>query len=179
MSFPVRGSLLGMSPEQPQIEQRAEQPYVAVAAHVTSEAEFRQAADGGFPELFGWLAEHGEAPAGPPFIRYLAFDEEGEPLDIELAVPVGAGVSGDARVRADSLPAGRWLTFLHVGPYTHASEPDLAAAHTKVRAWADEQGLSLGGSVEEYRIGPVEEQDYSKWETELRYPLNEEENSHG
>lgn len=94
-------------------------------------------------------------------------------------MPVRADVSGDARIRADVLPPGRWATFLHVGPYTHATEPDLAAAHTQVRAWADEQGLSLGGCVEEYRIGPVEEPDYSKWETELRYVLVEQEVGHG
>lgn len=82
MTLPVSHSLLGMSREQPEIEERAEQPYVAIAAHVTSEAEFRQAADGGFPELFGWLGERGAVPAGPPFIRYVEFDEEGEPLDI-------------------------------------------------------------------------------------------------
>src|SRR5215207_11761896 len=97
---------------EPQIQQRAAQPYVAIPAHVRSEAEFRRAADRGFPELFRSLAEHGVAPDGPVFIRYLVLDHEGQPLDIELALPAGDRVSGDARVRVDALPAGRWVTFL-------------------------------------------------------------------
>jgi hypothetical protein len=70
-----------MAPE-PQIQQRAKQPYVAIAAHVPTEAEFRKAADSGFPELFGWLQERGVERAGPPFIRYVVMDAEGDPVDI-------------------------------------------------------------------------------------------------
>jgi hypothetical protein len=90
---------------EPQIEQREAQPYVAMPAHVTSEAEFRRAADSGFPEPFGWLQQRGVVPAEPVFIRYLVTDE----------------------------------------------------------------GSKLRGSVEHFRIGPAEESDYSKWETELAY----------
>jgi effector-binding domain-containing protein len=156
---------------RPQIERRSAQPYVGIGAHVTTEAELRQAADRGFPELFGWLAQNGARPSGPPFIRYLAFDEEGKPRDIEVAAPVGARLPAEGRIRADSLPEGRYVTYLHVGPYTHATDPDLAAAHAAVREWADGEGIALGGCIEQYRIGPVEESDFTKWETELAYPI--------
>jgi effector-binding domain-containing protein len=156
---------------EPELRQRTEQPYVAIAARVNGEAEFRQAADRGFPALFGWLAEHDIAPAGPPFIRYREFDEDGQPIAIELAAPVGTAVAADGPVLADTLPAGRWATLLHVGPYNHATEPDLPAAHAALRQWMDEHGLPVPGEcVEQYRLGPVEEADYSKWETELAYP---------
>jgi|ERR687891_2688494 effector-binding domain-containing protein len=154
---------------QPQVQQRAAQPYLAVHAEVTTEAEFRQAADSGFPELFTWLRAHGVSPAGPPFIRYLAFDEAGGPREIELAVPVDGAVEGDERIRRGALPPGRYLTLLHVGPYNSATAPDLKAAHAALRAWARERGIPLGGCVERYLIGPVEEADHSKWETELAY----------
>jgi effector-binding domain-containing protein len=159
---------------RPQIERRSAQPYVAIPAHVTSEAELRQAADRGFPELFGWLSEQVVEPTGPPFIRYLAFDEEGKPRDIEVAAPVAAEVPVEGRIRGGALPEGRYVTFLHVGPYTHATEPDLAAAHAAVHEWAEGQGIELGGCVEQYRIGPVEESDYAKWETELAYPITDD-----
>jgi effector-binding domain-containing protein len=157
----------------PQVERRSAQPYVAIPAHVTTEAEFRQAADRGFPELYGWLAQQGVEPTGPPFIRFLAFDSSGEPRDVELAAPVGAELPAEGRIRAGALPAGRYVTFLHVGPYTHATEPGLAAAHATVRGWAEEQGIALDGCVEQYRIGPMEESDFSKWETELAYLARE------
>jgi effector-binding domain-containing protein len=165
---------------EPQVQQRSAQPYVAIPAHVTSKAEFRRAADSGFPELFGWLQERGVKPAGPLFIRYLVVDKEDNPVEIELAVPVAPDVSGDARVRADVLPSGRWVTLLHVGPYSSATTPDLSAARAALRTWMDEQdlvldgretddGSTLRGCVEHFRIGPAEEPDYSKWETELAY----------
>ncbi|MCA1656781.1 MAG: GyrI-like domain-containing protein, partial [Actinobacteria bacterium] len=125
-----------------------------MAAHVTTEAEFRRAADRGFPELFGWLAEHGVEPAGPLFIRYVEVDEAGDPLDIELGVPVATGVQGDGRIEPGVLPAGRWATYLHVGPYNHATEPDLAAGRATLRAWADAQGLACAGYVEHFIEAP-------------------------
>jgi effector-binding domain-containing protein len=156
---------------EPQVKELAARPYVAIRAQVNSETEFRQAADSGFPELFRWLGDEGIAPAGPPFIRFLTFDEAGEPREVELAVPVDAGVTGSGRIRADTLPAGRYVTLLHVGPYTHETAPALKTAHAALRAWAEERGIGLGGYVERYLIGPVEEPDYSKWETELAYEI--------
>ena len=156
---------------EPKVQTIASQPYLAIRAQVKTEAEFRQAADSGFSELFGWLREHGVAPGGPPFIRYLEFDEAGEPREVELAVPVEDGVAGNERIRADALPSGDYVTFLHAGPYTSATEPDLNAAHARVRAWAGERGIAVGGCVERYLIGPVEEPDYSKWETEVAYVI--------
>jgi hypothetical protein len=158
-----------MNEHEPQLRLRQAQPYLAIAAHVPTQAEFRRAADRGFPELFGWLAEHGVEPAGPLFIRYVEVDDAGDPLDVELAVPVAARVKGDGRVKADALPAGRWATFLHIGPYTHATEPDLAAGRAALRAWADAQGLTRVGYAEHFIKGPGEEGDYTKWETELAY----------
>lgn len=74
------------------------------------------AVDQGFPELFGWLAEHGMAPAGPPFIRYHVTGAGGE-LDIELGVPADVTADGGTRVRPGVLPAGRYAVLRHTGPY--------------------------------------------------------------
>jgi len=125
------------------------------------------------PALFGWPGRNGIRPAGPPFIRYLAFDGEGEPRVIELAAPVAAGVAGDDGVRAGELPAGYYVTYLHAGPYTHASEPDLAAAHRTLAAWAERHGFGIEGAgcFESYLTGPHQEPNYSNWRTELAYPL--------
>jgi len=153
-----------MSETEPQLQRREAQPYLAIHAHVTSEAEFRHAADTGFPALFAWLGEHGVEPGGPIFIRYAADTD-----DIELGVPVAPGVAGDERVQAGELPAGRWATFLHVGPYSHATEPDLAAGHATLQAWMDGQGLARAGHVEHYISGPNEEPDFTRWQTELAY----------
>jgi effector-binding domain-containing protein len=169
---------------QPQLEDRAEQPYVGIAGRVASEAEFRDAVDRGFPQLFGWLQENGVTPTGPPFIRYLEVDREGKPVEFELAVPVAAAASGDGRVLAGALPAGRYATFLHVGPYTHPEVPDLGAARAEVLGWAEERGVEVARSktdqgtafqayVEHYLTDASREPDWSRWETELAYLVDE------
>jgi effector-binding domain-containing protein len=99
---------------------------------------------------------------------------EGE-LEIELAVPVAEGVSGEGRFRADVLPAGRYGTLLHVGPYD-----DLAASNAALQDWAEEQGIvwdswdtdsgsAWRGRVERYLTDPSVEPDPSKWEVEVAY----------
>ena len=162
---------------EPQIELREAQPYLGI--HAPSIDGIRSFADSAFPELFGWLSEHGVAPAGPPFIRYYEVDAAGEPLDVEVGVPVEGAREGDARVRADALPAGSYLTSVHVGPYTSDSVPDLGDARADLLAWAADNGIEYSQesehgqtfpcAFEQYRIGPVDDQDFSRWETEFAY----------
>lgn len=167
----------------PQIEERGEQPYLGIRCELTN--GIRAAVDQAFPQLFGWLGEQGLAPSGPPFIRYHELDTAGDPLVIEVAVPVGERTDPfeAAPVRSDVLPAGRYVTLLHVGPYTHESVPDLTNAQAALRTWIEEEGIvtsrpsergsSLPCCVEHYRIGPPIEADWTKWETELAYLIVE------
>jgi effector-binding domain-containing protein len=163
---------------EPQISLREAQPYLGIRAVVTH--GIRDFADDAFPELFGWLFENGVAPAGPPFLRYHEVDRAGEPLDAEAGVPVEsppAGVNG--RVRADALPAGRYLTALHVGPYTSDAMPDLGDARAELVAWArdngivygteTERGLEFPCALERFIVGPADDPDFTKWQTEFAY----------
>jgi hypothetical protein len=157
----------------PQIEERSPLPYLGIVREVTDGVP--AAVDTAFPELFGRLGEQGIAPAGPPFIRYHELDRDGEPLLLEAACPVADGTPGDVRV----LPEGRYLTYLHVGPYRSDTLPDLGAARAALVRWArehgivyareTERGLELPCCVDHLRIGPVDEADFTKWETELAY----------
>lgn len=166
----------------PQVQKRVEQPYVAVRRQVTDGVP--ATVDGAFPELFAWLGEHGVKPSGSPFIRFLEVDLQGEPLELEVAVPVAGRVQGDEHVRVDALPAGRYVTFLHAGPYSSTAEPDLAAARASVQDWAEQQGIpwdrwdtdrgyAFRCYAEHYHVGPIQEPDYSKWESELAYLVSE------
>jgi effector-binding domain-containing protein len=162
---------------EPTIELRPSQPYLGIAGRITDGVP--AFVDRAFPELYGWLGEHGIEPAGPPFIRFRELDADGEPLELEVAAPVDGDPPGDGRVRADSLPAGRYLTMLHVGPYRSETAPDLVAARQRLIGWAAEQGivysretdrgLTLPCALERYLIGPPAEPDFTKWETEFAY----------
>jgi effector-binding domain-containing protein len=162
---------------EPQLELREAQPYLGI--HEPSIDGIRQFADSAFPELFAWLGEHGVAPAGPPFLRYYEVDVAGEPLDVEVGVPVDGSVEGDTRVLGDALPAGRYLTLLHVGPYSSDDMPDLGDARAELIAWASDnditygtetaRGLQMPCALEHFRIGPVDDPDFTRWETEFAY----------
>ena len=161
-----------MTPE-PSFEPRGSQPYVGVRRTTTIET-FPQVVDSGWPVVFGWLADHDVAWAGAPFIRYRTIDMQGE-LDVDLAVPVAAGVGGDGEVRADALPAGRYLVLRHVGPYA-----GLLDANASLRQWAGDHDVELAmeqtgkheawlSRIEHYPTNPAEEPDSSKWEVVIAY----------
>ena len=150
---------------EPKIEQRSTQPYAGIR-ETTAPDGIPAVVDAGFPELFGWLAERGLEPAAAPFIRYHAL---GETLDLELGVPLAATVESGGRVAPGELPAGRWATTVHVGPYG-----GLQAAWDAFGTWVREQGAepdadgaTYRGFVEHYRTDPSTGPDSAKWETEL------------
>jgi effector-binding domain-containing protein len=157
--------------QQPQVTQRPAQSYAAIPVTVRM-ANFAAAIDSGFPELFAWLAQHSLVPTGPPFIRYLRVDMDGE-LEVELAAPLDGAAPVDERVRGGVLPAGRYVTLLHVGPYD-----GLLQANATVQQWASERGLAWAmdgstwrGRVEHYLTDPAQEPDASRLQTEVAYLL--------
>ena len=132
------------------------------------------AVDQAFPEVFGWLAGHGIEASGPPFIRYLIIDMAGE-LEIELAVPVGAPVAGDGRVRPGVLPEGRYAVLRHTGPYD-----GLLVSNAALLQWASEHGVEFdtrdtakgtawGSRAEHYLTDPSKEPDPAKWQVDVAY----------
>jgi effector-binding domain-containing protein len=158
---------------EPQVQQRAAQPYAGIRTLVTM-ASFPEAADTTFPELFGWLHEQGIAPAGPPFIRYHVIDMEAE-LDIEFGVPVDAAVHESGRVHGGVLPAGRYVRLRHIGP-----SDGLIASNAALLRWTDQQGIALDswdtergsawrGRVEHYLTDPSSEPDPAKWEVDVSF----------
>ena len=166
--------------DKPLLESRERQPYMGIRLRANGEAEFRHAADTGFPELFGWLGEQGIAPAGAPMIRYRALDADGFPTDFDIGAPVARAVEGNGRIGPGELPAGDYAVLVHVGPYRHEDVPDLRAARERLVAWAEAEGLELareesGGAVtfaacvESYLTDASREPDWTKWETELAF----------
>ncbi|MGH4023273.1 MAG: GyrI-like domain-containing protein [Pseudonocardiaceae bacterium] len=161
---------------EPQIEQRPAQPYIGIRETVAKDG-FPAAVDKGFPELFSRLEEQGLSLAGAPFIRYHL--TSGTEFEIELGAPADAVVPDEGRIRSGSLPAGRYVTLRHLGPFG-----ELPAAHEALQQWAREHGVTLDswdtdrgtgwlGCAEHYLVDPSAEPDPAKWEVELAY-LTEE-----
>jgi acetyltransferase-like isoleucine patch superfamily enzyme len=166
-----------MTDATPELVTRPEQPYLAIHCEITN--GIRAAVDAAFPQLFGWLGQHGVTAAGPPLIRYRELDAEGEPLVVEVGAPVADGGAADGAVHAGTLPAGRYAVLVHRGPYTHEHAFDLADAQAVLAGWVEEQGLAyrrpsdrgwtLPCASESFRVGPVDTDDFRAWETELAY----------
>ena len=164
----------GMNITEPAVAERAPQPYVSIPRTVTM-ATISSAADE-LPGLFGWLADHGVTPSGPPFLRYNLIDMERE-LQIEAGVPVPVVVAAEGRVHSGVLPGGRYVTATHTGPFD-----GLVAAVRDLLDWAGRQGLTWdkqdtpdgerwGCRLEVYPVNPAEQPDPAKWETELVFRL--------
>jgi effector-binding domain-containing protein len=159
----------------PRIVNRTEQPYVAVKS-VVSMKEIGLVAGKFLGEVFGWAAGHGLAPAGAPFFKYNVVDME-RGLEIEFGVPTAKLVTGEDRVLAGVLAAGRYASLVHRGPYEGLSE-----ANAALLDWIKEQGLNIdvrespegdrfACRLEIYLTDPAVEKDLQKWETEVAIKL--------
>ena len=159
----------------PKIVERGEQPYVAVKS-VVSMKEIGAAAGKFLGEVFGWAAGRGLAPAGAPFFKYNVIDME-RGLEIEFGIPTAKPVTGDDRVLAGVLPAGRYASLVYRGPYEQ-----LRDASAALLDWIKEQGLKMdvtesaegdrfGCRLEIYLTDPAVEKDPQKWETEVAIKL--------
>ena len=66
-----------------------------------------------------------------------------------------------------------------MGPYRSDSLPDLGDARAALVAWADDNGVTYGSetprglelacALEQFQVGPVDEEDFTKWRTEFAY----------
>jgi effector-binding domain-containing protein len=158
----------------PRIVAREAQPYLAIAATVTMD-EIAAAADR-LPEVMGWLAERGIAPAGPPFFRYDVIDMPRE-LRMQVGAPVSSARPGAGEVIAGILPAGHYALVCHTG---HPQE--LMGVTKALLEWAAEQGLRWdmtaspegerwGCRLEVYHTDPRDLPDMSHMRTDLVFRL--------
>jgi AraC family transcriptional regulator len=83
------------------------------------------------PEVLACAADR---VSGPPLVRYHAWrDDRGT---LEVAVRVRMGTEGRGRVVASTLPGGRAVVAVHVGPYSGLKE-----TWAEVHAFMKEQGV--------------------------------------
>ena len=118
-----------------------------------------------FGEVYGYVTQIGQQPAGMPFSRYHSMD--GESVDIECGIPINAPLDGTDRVRPGELPGGIVATVIHKGPYE-----GLPQTWSALFEWLGAQGLKPGGAPwEVYLTDPGAEPDSSKWRTQIFFPV--------
>ena len=118
-----------------------------------------------FGEVYGYIQQSGQQPAGMPFAIYHAMD--GRTVDVECGMPVASPLAGTERIRPGELPSGTVATVTHLGPYDGL--PRTWAALTE---WMESQGLAAAGAPwEVYVTDPGAEPDASKWRTDIFFPV--------
>ncbi len=162
---------------KPKLEDRTEQHYVGIRTQVPMKA-LRKVIPQLHGEVFAFLDKQGVDPAGAPFIRYHVIDMEAL-LDIEMGVPVATPISGDERVSAGVLPAGRYAALVYTGVRNGIK------GNKALLDWGAEQGLvwdryasdrgdGFGGRIESYLTDPADEPNRARWETEVAIRLADE-----
>ncbi|MGW4030281.1 GyrI-like domain-containing protein [Streptomyces sp. NPDC004838] len=158
----------------PAVVDRQEQPYAFIRGSVRMDA-FGVIADR-LGELIGWLSGHGVEFAGAPFFRFNTIDMTAE-SEVEAGIPIASLPTPEGDIQIGTLPAGRYVTAVHLG------HPDkLFDSITALREWADREGLTwdmkeIDGTerwacrLESYLTDPRVEPDMDKWQIELSFRL--------
>lgn len=118
-----------------------------------------------FTETMRVLSAQGAHPAGPPFGKY--YGMPGATVDVEAGFPVAAHVADSGEVRAGSLPGGRVVEAVHVGPYDTMTQ-----TYAAIEEFFAAEGWTPGDVMwESYLSDPATEPDPSTWRTLISWPV--------
>lgn len=161
---------------EPTIEHRDEQPYVAIRTRVKM-SDIPAVLPPLVPQIIHWLDQHNVAQAGPAFFRYLLFDHE-DHLLVDVGVPTQLPLQVHGRVVAGSFPAASYVTVTYKGDYRHLKD-----VHMGLESWMKEKGLREGtqhvegaeyaARTEFYITDPDEVKDPQEWRTDVTILLAE------
>jgi effector-binding domain-containing protein len=149
-----------------QITERAEQQTAGVRERVPM-AELTEFFGRAFGQTMAALEAQGVHPAGPPFGKY--YGSPTDVVDVEAGFPVTAAISPAGEVRPGTLPAGRVVEAVHVGPYD-----TMTSTYAEVEEFIAGAGLVAGPVMwESYLTGPEEHPDPATWQTQICWPVSD------
>jgi effector-binding domain-containing protein len=150
-----------------QLTEHVEQPTAVVRERV---------ALGDLPQFFGRayhatmaaIQAQGLHPTGPPFSKYLG-KPTGGVADVEAGFPVSGAISDADGVIAGTLPGGKVVEAMHVGPYDTMQQ-----TYEEVMRFVAERGLAPSDEMwEVYLSDPQTEPDPAGWRTQIFWPVAE------
>lgn len=114
--------------------------------------------------IMQYLMEIGENPAGAPFAAYYNMDMND--LDVEIGFPVAQKIDGKGKVQSSEIPAGKYATTLHIGPYSGV-EP----AYNALMAWINENNYTPTGIAYEFYLNDPSEIPENELQTQIMFSL--------
>jgi effector-binding domain-containing protein len=156
--------------QEPQVESGEPISYIGKILKVSMPG--LSSAASGINEIYRWLSVRRIQSSGPPFYRYLAFQENGW-ITLEVGVPVNAPVTPEETLSTGQIPGGNYLTLAYTGDYS-----GLRSATATLLDWAETRGLKFDTQEKEgvsywtsrlewYLTDPTQETDPAKWQTKL------------
>ncbi|HEY4388357.1 MAG TPA: GyrI-like domain-containing protein [Ktedonobacteraceae bacterium] len=164
-----------MKTTEPKITEREAQHYVGIRTQIS----MQEMGSGVIPQLhqevFAWMQKQSVFPAGAPFIRYYVINMAGL-LDIEMGWPVANALSGNERIHAGVLPAGRYASLIYTGIENGIAGNKVLVDWGAEKGlvwdrWDDANGDAFGSRFESFLTDPGDEPDLAKWETEVAIRL--------
>jgi effector-binding domain-containing protein len=150
-----------------QIIECSEQPTAAVRDRVpmTELTDFFSRA---FEQTMAALTAQGVHPAGTPFGKY--YGQPADSVDVEAGFPVATPITPSGSVIAGTLPSGRAVSAVHIGPYD-----TMTSTYSLIEGYFAEKNLKPGPVMWEcYLTDPAVEPDPAGWRTEIFWPIDED-----
>jgi effector-binding domain-containing protein len=157
------------------IDQRPEVTYMGVR-FIAPFSGMRPQVDLARKELLKWFKEQGIVPSAPPFLRYHVIDMKGD-MDLEYGIPVEKSLAGEGRVKAQVLPAGRYVSHIYTGGGYQGNKSLIERARAtglEFDRWDTEQGDNFRCRYEMFLTDPKIEPRKTKWSIELAIKLLDE-----
>ena len=110
------------------------------------------------------MASLGLEPGGAPYTAYYNMDMQD--LDIEIGFPMSEQVPGKGSIDAGELPAGKYSSVLHKGPY-----PELSAAYAALNEFVEKSGLKPSGVAYEFYLNSPDEVVPEDLRTQIVFPI--------
>jgi effector-binding domain-containing protein len=142
-------------------------PRPTAVIRLTTEAEdIGPLAGEHLPAVFHYVRNQQQEPAGPPFIRFHAFEEP--PFELEFGYPLARPVRGGGRIDAAELPGGVMAVTWHMGPYDTT-----ARATAPLREWIRQQGYGEAGAHwNVFATNPQLEPNPARFRSEVVWPIS-------
>jgi effector-binding domain-containing protein len=159
---------------EPKIEARTAQHYVGIRTQIPMHT-MPQVIPQFIDETEAWLQEHAVEPVGAPFIRYYVIDME-DLLDIEIGWPIASALTGNERILAGVIPAGRYASLIYTDVQKGIEGNKILIEWAKEQglkwdAWDTGKGEAFRSRIEIFMDGPVDDPDPAKWRTEVAIKL--------
>ena len=147
-----------------EIYEQAAQPTLTIRTR-TSVEKLPQVLGESYGAIGQYLGSLGEAPSGAPFVAYYSMSMED--LDIEVGFPVVKPIPGMGAIQSSQMPAGKFATRLHKGPYN-----ELGSAYEELTRWILEQGYETTGVAYEFYLNDPVETPPQELKTQIIFQLN-------